>query len=66
MFPAICYVRPCWEQNIKFEQNRTTFYYIQKYEASTKKGKGLLEWIISNTKNLNSILFDQSYKKLTA
>ena len=39
-------VRPCWEQNIKFEQNPTTFYYIQKYEASTKKGKGLLECII--------------------
>ena len=27
------------EQNIKFEQNRKTFYYIQKYEASTRKEK---------------------------
>ena len=34
------------KKNIRFEQDQTTFCNIQKYEASTKKGKGLLECII--------------------
>ena len=27
---------PCWKNIFEFEPNLTTFYYIQKYEPSTK------------------------------
>ena len=36
----------CWKHIFEFEPNMTTFYYTQKYEPSTKKRKGLLEWIL--------------------
>ena len=36
------------KHGIRFDPNQTTFYYIQKYEPSTKKQKGLIECILAH------------------